>query len=438
MKKLCTIIASCLVLVTNAQQSKNVIKPLSIGDQIPDITIPNVYNYPAYTIHLSDLKGKLVILDFWATWCTSCIAGFPHADSLQKEFKNDIRIFLVNSKATGDNASKIISFFKKRETRTGLINSLPLIIGDTVLDKYFPHTYIPHYVWIDQAGYLMATTSSLELNSHNIKAALTGKGFSVHLKNDQKTYFNIEKPVFWNGNGKAGDNLIYRSILTGYTEGLYGAGKRINNQGLTIGLNFFNLSLLDLFKSAFEDEKVPYFINNRIIMEVKDPTAFGQSFYDDTLKYSHTYCYDITVPPSTDEEVYRYFREDLERIFKVTAVIEKRKLPSIVLKASPQIQKALAKKNTPRLVDVEKETLHKFIHNTPIVFAIQLLNSYSPLPIIDESNLNANISIELPYDLSDTKALMQSLTNAGFNVKEEQRLIDVTVLKDVPSQTKKN
>ena len=431
MKKLCTIITSFLVLTANAQQYQNIIKPLAIGDQVPEIEFSDISNFEYPTAKLSNFKGKLVILDFWATWCSSCIAGFPHDDSLQQEFKNDIRIFLVNSKPTGDDMAKITSFFKKREARTGLINNLPLITADTVLYKYFPHSAIPHYVWISQTGHFIAATSSLEVNSKNIRNALTGQGFSVHLKND-KNNFDREKPPFWNGNGNARDNLIYRSLLTGYTEGWYGAGKRINNQGLTTGLCIFNVSLLDLFKSAFENEKTPYFINNRIIFQIKNPAAFRQSFYNDTSKYSHTYCYDITLPPSTDEKAYRYMREDLERIFKVTAVIEKRKLPCIVLKASPQIQKALAKKNTPRLVDVEKETLHKFIHNTPIVFAIQLLNSYSPLPIIDESNLNANISIELPYDLSDTKALMQSLTNAGFNVKEEQRLIDVTVLKDVP------
>ena len=300
MKYLTALLATLLPILAAAQSPQ--VKALSIGDTVPDITITNVYNYPSSTIRLSDLKGKLVILDFWATWCSSCIAGFPHADSLQQEFKNDVRIFLVNSKATRDNAVKITSFFKKREARTGLINTLPFITGDTILDKYFPHRFIPHYVWIDQTGRLIATTSPLELNSHNIAAALSGKGFSDHLKKDE-TRFNREKPPFWNGNGKAGDNLIYRSILTGYTEGWHGTGRRINEEGLTTGVYIFNVTLLDLFKSAFENEKKPYFINNRIVAEVKNPGSFSQSFYNDTSKYSHTYCYDIAFPPSTDEDM---------------------------------------------------------------------------------------------------------------------------------------
>lgn len=406
-----------------------IVTPLHIGDTVPDITLTNVYNYPSSTIRLSDLKGKLVILDFWATWCSSCIAGFPHSDSLQREFNNKIQIFLVNSKSTGDDAAKIISFFKKRTTRTGLINHLPFITEDTLLDKYFPHRYIPHYIWIDKEGHFLAATSSIEMNSHNIASALSGHDFSVHQKKDQ-TDLNRKNPPFWKGNGKAGDSLIYRTIITGYTEGLHGIRRRINDKGLTTGVSLFNVKLLDLFQTAYEN-KMPFFSNNRVIKEVKNPDLFNQSFYQDTLAYSHSYCYDITVPPSTEEEVSRYMQEDLERIFKITAVTGKRKLPCIVLTSSPELKKAFIKNNTSGHIDLEKESLHKFIHNYPVTAAIQLLNSYCPIPVIDESRFNENISIELPYDLTDTKALIQSLTNAGFTVKEEQRLIDVTVLKDI-------
>src|SRR6185312_10987349 len=68
------------------------LKPLSIGDTVPDITLTNVYNYPSSTIKLSDLKGKLVILDFWSTWCGSCIEAMPESEKLQNGFGNKIQI----------------------------------------------------------------------------------------------------------------------------------------------------------------------------------------------------------------------------------------------------------------------------------------------------------------------------------------------------------
>lgn len=40
------------------------------------------------TIHVSDFKGKVVMIDFWETWCKPCIASFPTVDSLQQAFPN--------------------------------------------------------------------------------------------------------------------------------------------------------------------------------------------------------------------------------------------------------------------------------------------------------------------------------------------------------------
>ena len=47
-------------------------------------------------INLSDYKGKVVYLDFWASWCGPCRASFPFMNELQKEFANDVVIVGVS------------------------------------------------------------------------------------------------------------------------------------------------------------------------------------------------------------------------------------------------------------------------------------------------------------------------------------------------------
>ena len=64
------------------------------------------------TVNLDDFKGKLIILNFWATWCAPCKEEMPSLDKLQKNTKLDnIKIFPIN--IGQEDISKSESFFKE-------------------------------------------------------------------------------------------------------------------------------------------------------------------------------------------------------------------------------------------------------------------------------------------------------------------------------------
>jgi thiol-disulfide isomerase/thioredoxin len=48
-------------------------------------------------VSLSDLKGKVVLLDFWAVWCAPCVATFPHLIEWRKEFGDGVEILGVTT-----------------------------------------------------------------------------------------------------------------------------------------------------------------------------------------------------------------------------------------------------------------------------------------------------------------------------------------------------
>ena len=63
-------------------------------------------------VNLDDFKGKLLILNFWATWCAPCREEMPSLDSLQSNSNFDnLKIFPIN--IGQENLSKSDSFFKE-------------------------------------------------------------------------------------------------------------------------------------------------------------------------------------------------------------------------------------------------------------------------------------------------------------------------------------
>jgi len=76
-------LASLLVCsLSSSLLAQDKIAPLKIGDPVPDIILENMVNYSGKTAHLSDFKGKLLILDFWATWCGPCKMFAPVIDEI--------------------------------------------------------------------------------------------------------------------------------------------------------------------------------------------------------------------------------------------------------------------------------------------------------------------------------------------------------------------
>ena len=64
-------------------------------------------------INLSDLKGKVVFINFWATWCPPCIAEMPSINKLQEKFK-DNKDFIVLMVDADNQPDKSIKFMTKR------------------------------------------------------------------------------------------------------------------------------------------------------------------------------------------------------------------------------------------------------------------------------------------------------------------------------------
>ena len=87
----------------------------SIGESTSsaaDITVTDESNRE---VNLSDMKGKPVILNFWASWCGPCQSEMPIFDKIYDRYKNDINFMMVNltgGRETKESASEYIKSYE--------------------------------------------------------------------------------------------------------------------------------------------------------------------------------------------------------------------------------------------------------------------------------------------------------------------------------------
>ncbi len=97
-------------------------------------------------VSLSDFKGKVVILDFWATWCPPCVKEIPHFIELHEQYK-DRGFAMVGISLDHQGISVVKSFVQKNQV------NYPILMTDGRVDKaYGGITSIPTTFVIDSAG----------------------------------------------------------------------------------------------------------------------------------------------------------------------------------------------------------------------------------------------------------------------------------------------
>ena len=109
------VLAAFLTASALAQQPKAE-ATLKVGDAAPPLLIEKfVKGEPVKELE----KGKVYVVEFWATWCGPCIAAFPHVTELQKKYADQGLTVIGVDIWERDDRSKVPEFVEKQGERMG-------------------------------------------------------------------------------------------------------------------------------------------------------------------------------------------------------------------------------------------------------------------------------------------------------------------------------
>jgi uncharacterized protein (TIGR03435 family) len=375
-----------------------------VGQTVGDIRIKNLLNSPIKIDNLEQLKGKVIWLEFWATWCSPCIEAMPHLEKLQQAFANKLQVIAISNE-------------KEKRIRQFLANrpSVLWFAIDTAetFQKLFSYRVIPHAVLIDLQGKIVAITEPKNITKQVIADVLAGRAINLPVKEDNMlqdpwaTYFSLP------------DSTQYKFDIQPQLKGLpssvrnYATDNTFKKRRLTI----INFTLGAAYRIAYGN--FPY---GRTV-DLRNKTEVAEK--------SKMYCIDIVVPKGHETELLPTLRRELEQRFDLQVTVEKRLKPVYVLRVIDQ--QKIKNYQSPKAKDGDfSGGLGSFsgqgIHLGKIAEYLEGFGIVN-LPVVDETNNLDQFDITFTYQAEKKEDLEQALAKLGLGIYKEEREINMLIFK---------
>lgn len=432
------------------------IRPLKKGDLVPDVLFISKENFPDNVKSLHDYKGKLVLLDFWSTGCSSCIAAFPKMDKFQKKYGDRLQIVLVNPYET---AELVHQRWTRIATRSAIVYpDIPRVSGDSIWKKLFPTTSVPHHVWLNEEGKIIAVTGGHNASEATIEALLKGEKKRLLLKPavdrmdlSQKSFIE----TISEGRVLPGMGANFYSYYEGEGASIYGTENInvVDTMANTLRFTYVNISPLIMAKKLFTQVAASpgtnkFLFDDRTFVETSNPAPFQNRIPNEQLDQwilQHRFGMEVVVPLEKKDSIYHFifdqFRHYIKEKYNQQISIEERRKPCLVMVQKPGTSLLRTKGGEKKQIFPKDYAKDKMMYlNTPFEEVFKDLDYQinsdreKRYTVVNEVPYKGNVDISFmniygkPHQLD---MLKKQLNEYGLDLIEADRKVTVFVVRDL-------
>lgn len=456
---LCAILTVCKVFAEPVA--------LKVGDRLPLTYLEQVKQISAVDFPQAADQSKLYILDFWSTGCSSCMESFAQMEALQFIFRKDIKIIAINP---WQNDEKVAAYMAS--SRHYRMTTLPAFNGDSSWRVLFPTRSVPHHVWLDSTGKVLAITGGYNTTQQAIHAYLNGQLPKMLLKpsigkydlqhNSLERLLGAEALPYKDGflrvgpfhEGEGGDVYGYQH----YDE--------IDTVRQTIRYSFVNTSFYDLYRCAWIMRSDAPLLRSRSWtwpMDIPDDRiqfnlSVPEYYLEPNKKEQYDqwclrtkFCVEFILPLAKANEVSELFFAALNKYFSTTLCITGKLVVldrmCLVVKKLPSSDLSTKHPNLEERQDNDENTQIRTYINTPfknviwqeIQSVISPGNSsngymFKPALLLNETGIKGNVDIQ--FNLQTLKSrdplerLTERLKGTGLTAEWAVRKVKMLVISD--------
>lgn len=174
------LLLACLLAIPAAMRAQ----------QAPELQVSQWLQAPAgFTGQSAELRGKVVVLEFWATWCAPCVSAIPHLNQLADQFRDKGVVFVA---ITQDDEDRLSPFLAKQP-----MNAIIGIDTERTNWNTFGVLSIPHAVLIGKNGHIIGVTFPENITAEVLRDALTDKSPTLPPKEGIDSDLEWDEKIQW-------------------------------------------------------------------------------------------------------------------------------------------------------------------------------------------------------------------------------------------------